>query len=121
MVFMPGKKKPSKIIMNCSKECLTSLDNRMKRGGKPDFTVTRATLDSAWSSKKHGHFGFVVTWETKSAGFGELTICVDKKTGKLQYDSEAMTTRFCKEVLAKLLDSGTDLFEEANKRNARKK
>ena len=119
---MPSKKK-SKAVMKCSPECLKNMEARLRSGKKdPErFTVTRATLDSAWSMYQgtpKALFGFVVAWETKSAGFGELTICMEK--GKMRYDSEAMGRKFCKEVLAKLLDSATDVFEEANKRNARK-
>lgn len=115
------KRKASKAVMMCSPECLKNLEARLQKKGKSDFTVTRATLSEAWSMYKgtpKACFGFVVAWETKSAGFGELTICVDK--GRLRFDSEAMTRRFCKEVLAALIDSGTDVFEEATKKNSRK-
>lgn len=71
-------------------------------GTKPDFTVTRAVLESAWGDTD-GSRGVMIAWETKSAGFGTVTLHMDKD-GTLTCDNEAMSVRFVKEVFAKLID-----------------
>lgn len=88
------------IIMQGSPECL----NRMATRGsaKPDFTVTAVKLRAAW--EKDGQPGFILVWETASAGFGELTVYLDEK-GEPCCDTEAMSMRFVREVFAKFTES----------------
>jgi hypothetical protein len=74
------------------------LERTLNRKGPPDYTVTEVGLDC-------GKNYFIVTWGTVSAGFGELTFY--KKDGKIKVDTEAMGNRFCKEVLAKLVDTAS--------------
>jgi len=93
-----------KILMAASDECVQGIVENLDTGGKPDFTVTHATLRE--SSKN-----FVcVAWETKSAGFGELTFY--RENGHLMVDLEAMGKDFAKRVLAKLVDEAVDPTEE---------
>ncbi len=70
---------------------------------KPDFTVTKAEIRTARSGL------IIVSWQTVSAGFGELTLYRDKSTKKWMFDSECMSRRFCRDVLAKLADGIDDL------------
>lgn len=85
-----------------SPECVTATMEAMRASRKPDFTVVAAQLGRTWdhpSSK-----GFVLIWETVSAGFGELAFCVDKD-GKLSCDFEGMSKRFVREVFNKFMGS----------------
>lgn len=64
--------------------------------GKPDFTVTRATLPG----------GFTLRWQTVSAGFGEIDFeptGEDGPTGVRIY-RETMGRDFIKAALAKMVD-----------------
>jgi hypothetical protein len=96
------------IIIAASDECLTGMAETIK-GKKPDFTITDANLAEVWNDLERGNRGFVVEWETKSAGFGTLTIYHDNNDGILHMDAEAMGLDFCKKVLAKLIDKAKDL------------
>ena len=62
--------------------------------------VIRASLANAWRRGKK--CGFVVSWETVSAGFGETDFVLEN--GKLTCYDETMGKEFVKEVLAKLAD-----------------
>jgi len=84
------------IVIAASPECIERLA-LPGRGIKPDFTVTAARLESTSDS------GFMIAWETQSAGFGTVTIYRDD-AGVLKCDNEAMSLRFVKEVFAKFLE-----------------
>lgn len=82
----------------------------------PDFTVVDATVTSFWGpwektdedgTVRGNKGGMEISWSTVSAGFGTLTICL-RNDGKLWADTEGMGKKFCKEVLAKLIDSLED-------------
>jgi hypothetical protein len=68
----------------------------------PDFTVTGAHIQY---SDNHC---ICIAWETKSAGFGTLTLVNpqrnSRKWNQLRIDGEGMSRSFMKEVLAKLVD-----------------
>jgi hypothetical protein len=74
-----------------------------------DFTVTAARITAFYPTC------VVIAWETVSAGFGELTFyyapkCAEveftePREGEVKVDAEAMSPRFVKEVLAKLVDT----------------
>ena len=70
---------------------------------KPDFTVVKATVESFWGKNERNDGGMVVSWQTVSAGFGELTVYM--KDGQLRAETECMSKQFCKEVLNKLFDN----------------
>jgi hypothetical protein len=88
--------KPEDVLMGGSVASIRNMLQAKADGRPPDYTVTAATL------RETGDNFFIIAWETVSAGFGELTFY--QKEGKLQVDNEGMTARFCKEVLAKLVD-----------------
>jgi hypothetical protein len=97
----------SAVVTPGSKIVITQIARRslktMRKAKPHDFTVTEANLSQVWQDKKVRCF--VIEWGTVSAGYGTLTICQDKKTGKLTADKEAMGNDFCKAVFAKLVDS----------------
>lgn len=70
-------------------------------GAKPDYTVTSAKLVAANEVEP---VGFVIAWETESAGFGQVTIQIDEE-GNTIIDAETMGRDFVKAVFAKLVDS----------------
>lgn len=83
------------ITLNVTEECLEGLGKTLQ-GKDPDFTVTEAVIREA--SDSH----VCVAWDTKSAGFGELTLYREK--GLWKADTECMSRGFAKAV-AKLIDS----------------
>jgi hypothetical protein len=87
------------IVWDASEECMA----RMGKDKKPDFTVTNVRLKMAWHNTDSNIQGFILGWETVSAGFGELTVYIDK-TGKLYCDSEGMGKEFIKNVFSKLTE-----------------
>lgn len=87
------------VELQASDECVANMAIP-GTGRKPDFTVTAVHLRGCWS--KPDSEGFILGWETKSAGFGELTIYLEK--GVLGCDTEAMGKEFVREVLNKLVD-----------------
>jgi len=93
-------KKTDTAIWDASKGCLARMgkDNR-----KPDFTVTHVRLKGAWRNTDNNSQGFVLGWETVSAGFGELTIYIDNDN-KLYCDSETMGKEFIKSVFNKFVE-----------------
>jgi hypothetical protein len=83
---------------------------------KPDFTVVDAQVTAFWGpwektdeegNVRGNNGGMEISCGTVSAGFGTLTITLTKD-GKLKADTEGMGKKFCKEVLAKLIDSLED-------------
>lgn len=89
------------VVFNTKPEILEGMLNFMQ-GKKPDFTVTHTQLDSAWD--RGGSKGFLISWGTKSAGFGELAI-FQTTEGELRIDNESMGPDFCKRVLFHLLST----------------
>ena len=67
-----------------------------------DLTVTSAHLSHTWRTP--GSQGFVIAWESVSAGFGEIAISLNSEN-ELVVDSECMSKEFCQEVFAKFVDS----------------
>lgn len=88
--------KSEDIILGGSDTVLKNMLQAKAEGRPSDYTVTAASLREA------GENYFIIAWETVSAGFGELSFY--RKEGKLQVDNEGMSARFCKEVLARLVD-----------------
>ena len=88
------------VELQASDQCVTNMAVP-GTGRKPDFTVTAAHLKGCWS--RADSQGFVLGWETKSAGFGELTIYLEGDT--LHCDTEAMGKEFVREVFNKFTDS----------------
>jgi hypothetical protein len=84
-----------KVEMLASDECLAGIGESMAGRGKPDFTVTAVEVVGLKG-------GLVLRWETKSAGFGELTISA--RHGELFMDTETMGPAFVKSVLGKVVD-----------------
>src|SRR6266446_6394485 len=70
---------------------------------KPDFAVVEAHV-KFWGPYERKQGGMEISWGTVSAGFGILTIFLDKD-GTLKADTEMMGKEFCKKVLCKLVDS----------------
>ena len=64
------KKTKPKVVFEASGECLNGLGKTLK-GGKPDHTLTRVSVPSP---SDFGKASLGIKWETKSAGFGELSI-----------------------------------------------
>lgn len=89
------------VVFNTKPEILEGMRESMK-GAKPDFTVTHAQLETTWN--RGGSKGFMISWGTKSAGFGELAL-FQTAGDRLRIDNEAMGPGFCKEVLFHLLNS----------------
>ena len=85
----------------------------IKGGPDADFSIVDAEITSIWGpwekteedgTVRGNKGGFEVSWSTVSAGFGSLTVFIDRD-GKLRADTETMGKEFCKSVLAKLVDS----------------
>jgi hypothetical protein len=89
------------IEINASDECMAGMAETMSGRGKPDFTVTSAVVSHSGASD--GCIGFVIDWESKSAGFGQLAVSV-YRDGRVKLDTECMGREFVKAVLAKLVD-----------------
>jgi hypothetical protein len=70
---------------------------------KERLEVVSARIDRAWGEGDSG--GIAIAWQTK-AGFGELVLTKDG-AGQTRGFTEYMSREFCKEVLAKLVDSMT--------------
>jgi hypothetical protein len=74
----------------------------------PDkFTVTDVKLD-CWgkydrNGKQVNKGGFDISWQTKAAGFGHMTVYVNNE-GVIRCGNEGMGKVFLKDVLNKLLD-----------------
>lgn len=62
---------------------------------EPDFTIENVALDEG--------FAFVLFWQTKSAGFGELSF-FKGNDGKPHCDRETMDREFVRAALNKLVD-----------------
>lgn len=69
-----------------------------------DWTVVSAEVDSFWGPYESNNGGMDIAWATKSAGFGRLVMTISKD-GRFVAETEGMSKEFCKEVLAKLVDS----------------
>ena len=80
------------------------------------FDVVKAKVISFWGPYQEmdagNQGGMCIAWQTRSAGFGSLTLCIDND-GKLHVDNEGMSQQFCLEVLAKLLASAIDDHKQA--------
>lgn len=89
-------KEEPKVEMLASDECLAGIGESMSGRVAPDFTVTRVEVNGFDG-------GLLFRWETKSAGFGELTIgCHGER--EFEMDTEAMGPAFVKSVLGKVVD-----------------
>jgi DNA-directed RNA polymerase subunit RPC12/RpoP len=104
--------KPEDVLLGGSNRALLGMLEARKKGLTSDYTVTAASLREA------GENYFIIAWETVSAGFGELTFY--RKDGKLQADTEGMGRRFCKEVLARLVDQTIPSEPNPKRRNTEK-
>jgi hypothetical protein len=91
----------------------------IKGGTEADWTIVEVTANFWGSWEKPvgvvtgetmgNKGGMTVGWSTVSAGFGELTIYIDKDDGKLKADTEGMGKDFCKKVLCALVDSWSEI------------
>lgn len=69
----------------------------------PDFTITNVELESIWEDVDDCYQGgFTISWQTVSAGFGELV--VSKIGDKIKCQNEALGKRFIKSVFDKLIE-----------------
>ena len=73
----------------------------------PDFTITEIDLNCWGPFKLYGvqinYGGFDITYETKSAGRGRVTI-YNANDGKLRCERQGMSQQFIKDLLARLVD-----------------
>jgi hypothetical protein len=83
-------------------EALEGLGKALRERTPLDFTVTHTKIRTAWS--REGTKGFVVSWGTKSAGFGELTL-YQNEDGSFRVDDECMGPDFCRKVILHLFKS----------------
>jgi len=74
----------------------------------PDFTITGVQLDHTWNEEGTNRKGFLLTWQTQSAGFGEL-VFIMWEDGSLHCDSETMSKSFVKSVFNYLVDHCDDI------------
>ena len=74
----------------------------IRSDGKADFTVVSSILTDTWASWEKNQGGIEISWATVSAGFGTLTITLTNDD-KVKADTEGMSKKFCKEVVAKLV------------------
>ena len=68
---------------------------------KLDFTITRVTI-GCWGQCDLNDGGFVLSWGTKSAGFGECTFYL--QDGKMKCQNECMSKEFVKTLFDFLLE-----------------
>ncbi len=87
------------VIVLASEECQAAVADTMEGKRKPDFTVTKV-------SQAFHKWGLALSWETVSAGFGELSIFTDEQ-GRLAVDTEAMGKEFAVNVLVKWLEGAS--------------
>lgn len=73
-----------------------------------DFDVTEASLE-VFRPNKRCKGGFVISWDTKSAGGGETTFWIGLD-GKLNCHAECMSRSFIMNAFAKLLE-GAEMDE----------
>jgi hypothetical protein len=85
-----------KVEWDASPECIDGMLNLV---GEPDWTITRVRLMGL------GPTGFELAWETKSAGFGVVTILV--KSDKLYCGNEGMGKKFIKSVFDRFVEDLT--------------
>jgi hypothetical protein len=93
------------VKMQAPEECVAEMMKTAKTRRKPDFTVTNAELSTAWNCdiSTDNSEGVVIRWESKSAGFGEITIQKSIE-GEMTIDAECMSKDFVKAVFNKLID-----------------
>ncbi len=96
-------KKEQDNIEVANPEAMRRLAERKAAGKSPDFTVTGAYVRETWRTAEKD--GFIIAWETESAGFGELTVVT--KNGKTRVDSEGMSMAFCLRVFGKLIGAAS--------------
>ncbi len=94
---MADEETETPVVVLASDECAAAVVETMKGEGKPDFTVTAAKVSFHENA-------MVVSWETVSAGFGEISFYYDDD-GVLTCDTECMSTEFVGSVLAKVAES----------------
>ena len=88
------------VEVSASEECQREVVETFKTGRVPDFEITAVKSDPfAYGDTR----GFVLQWESKSAGFGELTF-VFGENGEVVCDNEIMSSAFVKAVLARWVD-----------------
>lgn len=96
----------TEVLWAASDAALKGIVETVSTRREPDFTVTAATLKSTGGYPAF----FCIAWETKSAGFGELTFYL--RGNKLIMDSEAMSREFVMAVFAKLVDQATNIMDD---------
>lgn len=97
------------VELNCTEDEAREVMETFKTGRKPDFTVTRAEISGAWENERGT--GFEISWGTKSAGFGTITLVTDKD-GNTHIDDECMSKEFVANVFIKLLTGAYDQKEK---------
>jgi len=79
----------------------------IKAGKDADFSIVETNVNfwGPWEKDGKGNQGGMeISWATESAGFGSLTVFLDKD-GKLKAETEGMSKDFCMTVFAKLVES----------------
>lgn len=91
----PATPPTGKAKIDAGDECLSGLGESLSGRTPADFTVTNVAVEGF-------NGGLLLSWETKTAGFGQLSIWSDGTT--VDMDTEAMGPAFVKSVLAKVVD-----------------
>jgi hypothetical protein len=100
---MTDNKQERPVELLCSDECARGLNETIATSRETDLTVTSSAVNYMGPGAAAGTQVLVLTWETVSGGFGELTIYLND-AGEVEIDSERMSKEFVKSVLAKWVD-----------------
>ena len=65
--------KESKVVINASEECQAGIVANLRGEVKTDWTITAVEPDVSSDKEHPDHKWFVLRWESKTAGFGEVT------------------------------------------------
>jgi len=82
---------------------------------KPDFTITHTECEF-WESNERNNGGLLISWTTKSAGFGTTTVFEDNE-GVLRCDNECMSREFLLSVFEHVLQTVVLTDKEPKERN----
>lgn len=69
------------------------------------------TESRAWVFDHEKAFGLCIRFSEKGFGFGEIVFAVDKETGEVRFDPEAMSMEHCATIVSRLI--GTTVLDTA--------
>jgi len=89
-----------------------AFENGLNFNDPDQFDLTEVRIEHCWGPHDGNDGGVEIRYITKSAGFGAITLFLDKD-GNAKCDNEAMGRDFLKKVMCKLIDEA-ELKDENN-------